>query len=276
MSLFDAEKIYDFSNRTFVVTGGTGVLGGVIVRALVERGANVAVLSRNAEKSVEAFHDQSSGHKLSYFSADVLRADSLEEVRTRIIDKWDKIDGLVNAAGGNHADATTKEGHDFFSLPEEALRHVIDLNLLGTILPSQIFGRSISNNNDGVILNISSMAADRPLTRVVGYAAAKGAIDNFTRWLAVYLAQEISPRLRVNAVSPGFFLTEQNAALLIDKESGEMTERGKRIIDHTPMGRYGEPEDLIGASLWLLSPAARFVTGIVVPVDGGFSAFSGV
>ena len=157
-----------------------------------------------------------------------------------------------------------------------AMRYVFDLNLHGTILPTQVFGRYLAEQKAGVILNVSSMSAFRPLTRVVSYSAAKAAIDNFTRWLAVHLAQEYSPNIRVNAVAPGFFITEQNRSLLTNVETGELTARGQSIITHTPMGRFGDPEDLLGAVLWLLSPASSFVTGIVVPVDGGFSAFAGV
>jgi NAD(P)-dependent dehydrogenase (short-subunit alcohol dehydrogenase family) len=163
----------------------------------------------------------------------------------------------------------------FFELPSEDLRAVIDLNLMGTVLPSQVFGSQMAKQKEGSVLNISSMAAMRPLTRAVGYAAAKASIDNFTRWLALTLAREISPKLRVNAIAPGFFVGEQNRAMLL-KENGELTPRGETIIAHTPMGKFGEPSDLVSAAVWLLSPGASFVTGIVVPVDGGFSAFSGV
>jgi NAD(P)-dependent dehydrogenase (short-subunit alcohol dehydrogenase family) len=164
----------------------------------------------------------------------------------------------------------------FFDLPIDALRHVGDLNLLGTILPCQVFGREMAERGEGVILNISSMNAFRPLTRIAAYSAAKAAVSNFTQWLAVHMAQEYSPKIRVNAVAPGFFLTEQNRFLLTDKEGGGLTARGQAIINHTPQGRFGTPEDLLGTVLWLISPAATFVTGIVVPVDGGFSAYSGV
>jgi len=184
--------------------------------------------------------------------------------------------GLVNAAGGNNPRATTSDALPFFDLPEEALRQVLDLNLLGTIFPCQVFGRRMATRGQGVILNFSSMNYFRPLTRVPAYSVAKAGISNLTQWLAVHMAQNYSPQIRVNAVAPGFFLGEQNRYLLTDAETGALTPRGQTIIDHTPMGRFGVPEDLSGTILWLLSPASAFVTGITVPVDGGFSAFAGV
>jgi NAD(P)-dependent dehydrogenase (short-subunit alcohol dehydrogenase family) len=183
---------------------------------------------------------------------------------------------LINAAGGNHPSATTSADLSFFDLSEEALRFVVDLNLLGTILPCQVFGRAMVERDEGVIVNISSMNAIRPLTRIPAYSSAKAAVSNFTQWLAVHMAQEYSPSIRVNAVAPGFFLTEQNRFLLTNEQNGEFTARGRTIVEHTPMGRIGTAEDLLGTLVWLLSPASAFVTGIVVPVDGGFSAFSGV
>src|SRR5262249_50716374 len=182
------------------------------------------------------------------------------------LDELGRIDGLINGAGGNTPQATTRQDLTFFDLPEEALRYVFDLNMLGTILPCQVFGRQMAEQGEGVILNLSSMSAIRPLTRVIGYSAAKAGINNFTQWLAVHLAQQYSPHIRVNAVAPGFFLGEQNRNLLIDPHTNELTPRGQSIISHTPMGRFGEAEDLLGTVLWLLSPASTFVTGIVVPV----------
>ena len=186
------------------------------------------------------------------------------------------VHGLVNAAGGNKPNATTGPDLSFFDLPEDALRFVFDLNLMGTILPCQVFGCEMAECGEGVILNFSSMSALRPLTRIAGYSVAKAGVSNFTQWLAVHMAQNYSKQIRVNALAPGFFMGEQNRFLLTDRETGELTPRGRSIIDHTPMGRFGNPEDLLGTVLWLLSPAAAFVTGITVPVDGGFSAFSGV
>jgi NAD(P)-dependent dehydrogenase (short-subunit alcohol dehydrogenase family) len=178
-------------------------------------------------------------------------------------------------ASGNHPSATTSADLSFFDLPLDALRYVGDLNLLGTILPGQVFGRGMAERGEGVILNISSMSALRPLTRIPAYSAAKAAVSNFRQWLAVHMAQNYSPRIRVNAIAPGFFVGEQNRRLLLN-EDDTLTARGQSIIAHTPMNSFGTPEDLLGATLWLISPAASFVTGTVIPIDGGFSAFSGV
>jgi NAD(P)-dependent dehydrogenase (short-subunit alcohol dehydrogenase family) len=276
MDLGELLKMYDFTGRTIVITGATGVLCGAMAEALVGCGANVAILARNREKG-EATIDRISGPgRAMVVVGDALRQETLRDAARATLDEFGRIDGLVNGAGGNNPQATTRQDLSFFDLPEDALRYVFDLNMLGTILPCQVFGRQMAEQGEGVILNVSSMSAIRPLTRVVGYSAAKAGIDNFTQWLAVHMAQNYSPRIRVNAVAPGFFVTEQNRRLLIDEKTGEPTERGRSIIAHTPMGRFGEPDDLIGATLWLLSPASAFVTGIVVPVDGGFSAFGGV
>jgi NAD(P)-dependent dehydrogenase (short-subunit alcohol dehydrogenase family) len=206
----------------------------------------------------------------------VLKKDVMQKAADEVVKEFGRIDALINTAGGNNPRATVGPEQTFFDLPEEGIRMASDLNLLGTMIPSQVIGKIMAQQKEGVILNISSMTAFRPLTRVVAYSAAKAAVSNFTQWLAVYMAQEYSPNIRVNAIAPGFFLTEQNRFLLTEKESGALTLRGRKIIEHTPMGRFGDPEDLLGTLLWLLSPASRFVTGIVVPVDGGFSAYAGV
>jgi NAD(P)-dependent dehydrogenase (short-subunit alcohol dehydrogenase family) len=276
MTLSELIKMYDFTGRTFVITGGTGVLCAAMAKALVGCGANVAILARSREKGESTLKEISGQGRAIIAVGDVLEQETLQAAVRATLDAFGRIDGLINGAGGNIPQATTRPDLTFFNLPEEAMRHVFDLNLLGTILPCQVFGRQMAEQGEGVILNISSMSAIRPLTRVMGYSAAKAAVDNFTQWLAVHLAQLYSPRIRVNAVAPGFFVTEQNRKMLVDEHTGELTPRGQTIIAHTPMGRFGEPEDLIGATLWLLSPAAAFVTGIVVPVDGGFSAFGGV
>jgi NAD(P)-dependent dehydrogenase (short-subunit alcohol dehydrogenase family) len=247
-----------------VVTGGTGALGSAMAGGLAAAGARVAVVARNEERA-RAAAQAIDGEA---FPADVLRRDELTAARERLLERWGRIDVLVNAAGGNVPGATLDEASTVYDLPEEAFREVLDVNLVGTLLPAQVFGSAMDR---GSIVNVSSMAADRALTRVVGYSAAKAAVENLTRWLAV----ELAPDVRVNAIAPGFFVGEQNRALLLD-ESGEPTERGRTIIDHTPAGRFGEADELIGTVLWLCGPGAGFVTGVVVPVDGGFSAFSGV
>jgi len=276
MNLAGLTKIYDFTGRLVVVTGGTGVLGSVMVKALVGCGANVALIARNHDKAAVLLSEISGPGRATIFEGDALKRDDLQQAAEAIVKEFGRIDCLINGAGGNHPQATTRPDLAFFDIPEEALRFVFDLNLLGTILPSQVIGKHMAQQGEGVILNVSSMSAFRPLTRVVSYSAAKAGVNNFTQWLAVHLAQEYSPRIRVNAIAPGFFLTEQNRVLLKDQETGGLTPRGQSIINHTPMGRFGEPEDLLGTVLWLLSPASAFVTGIVVPVDGGFSAFGGV
>ncbi len=277
MDLNEITKIYDFTNKTVVVTGGNGVLGRNMVSALVGCGANVVILDRITELTEE--FKQSLDEKMGQYivlEGDVLNRSALISVSKTIQAKLGRIDGLINGAGGNHPKATTNPENAFFDLPEDALRFTSDLNLMGTILPSQVFSKIMAEQETGVILNVSSMNAFRPLTRIPAYSAAKAAVSNFTQWLAVHLAQEYSTNIRVNAIAPGFFLTEQNRFLLTEKETGNLTKRGKSIMSHTPMGRFGDPEDLIGTMLWLLSDASAFVTGIVVPVDGGFSAFSGV
>lgn len=273
MNLDELRSSYDFSGRTILVTGGTGVLGWEIVSTLVQCNANVAVLSRS---QVQTTHSELKGNGQALFvRADVLNAESLQQAHETVKAEFGPVDILINAAGGNHPSATTKPELSFFDLPLDALRHIGDLNLLGTVLPCQIFGRGMAERGEGVILNISSMNAYRPLTRIPAYSAAKAAINNFTQWLAVHMAQNYSPRIRVNAIAPGFFVGEQNRRLLLN-EDGSLTARGESILAHTPMKRFGTPGDLLGATLWLLSPASAFVTGVVLPVDGGFSAYSGV
>lgn len=277
MDLKELNGMYDFTGRTVAITGGAGILGGEMACALVGCGANVAILDRDPALADRLADRLGSGPgRSAVFFVDVLKKDSLNQAKDAILNEFGRIDCLINAAGGNSPRATTSAELAFFDLPDEAMRFVFDLNILGTMLPCQVFGRSMSEQGHGVILNVSSMNADRPLTRIPAYSAAKAGVSNFTRWLAVHLAQEYSPNIRVNALAPGFFLTAQNRFLLTDPETGELTQRGQTIIGHTPMNRFGTPDDLLGAMLWLLSPASDFVTGIVVPVDGGFSAFSGV
>ncbi len=269
--------LFNLDGRVAVVTGGVGFLGGEIACAMADRGAAVAVLDLepSAADRLQPRLERGSGRFL-VLGCDVLSREALAGARDAVESQLGPVDILVNAAGGNAPDATTRPDLPFFDLPVDALRFVTDLNFLGTVLACQVFGRTMADRGSGVVLNISSMNAFRPLTRIPAYSAAKAAVSNFTRWLAVHMAQEYSPAIRVNALAPGFFVTEQNRFLLLDEESGGLTERGRAIVTHTPMGRFGEPRDLVGTALWLLSEASSFVTGVVVPVDGGFSAFSGV
>jgi NAD(P)-dependent dehydrogenase (short-subunit alcohol dehydrogenase family) len=278
MNLEELGSLYDLTDCTAVVTGGAGVLGSEIACALVGCNANVVILDRDqelAQKVIERFPKVVKGRAVRVFG-DVLDVATLQQADETIRAEFGRIDILINAAGGNHPSATTSAEVSFFDLPLEGLRRVSDLNLLGTILPCQVFGRGMAERGAGVVLNISSMNALRPLTQIPAYSAAKAAVSNFTQWLAVHMAQNYSPRIRVNAIAPGFFQTEQNRFLLTEKETGAPTARAQSILAHTPMGRFGVPEDLLGATLWLVSPAASFVTGAVIPIDGGFSAFSGV
>jgi len=272
----DLVQQFDLSGRVALVTGGSGALGRAMARGLAMAGARVALLARRPERLQEAVAEieQLGGEALA-LPGDVLDRASLEKARETLLSHWDRLDILVNGAGGNVREATLEPGHAVFELTEEAFRKVIDLNLMGTILPTLIFGEVMARQRRGVIVNVSSMAATRILTRVVGYSAAKAAVENFTRWMAVELARTYGEGLRVNAIAPGFFLGEQNRHLLL-REDGSLTERGQAIIAHTPMGRFGEADDLIGTLVWLCSDASRFVTGVVVPVDGGFSIFTGI
>ncbi|MCA9978489.1 MAG: SDR family oxidoreductase [Anaerolineales bacterium] len=277
MNLQELTHWYDFTGKTIVVTGGTGVLGGEIACGLIGCGANVAVLDRNPNlpDALRTPMDAGPGKYMVTY-ADVLDRATLDEAAQAILAAFGRVDMLINAAGGNHPQATTGAERSFFELPADAMGFVFDLNIMGTVLPSQVFGRLMADQGEGVILNVSSMNAFTPLTRIPAYSAAKAGVSNFTQWLAVHMAQEYSPHIRVNAIAPGFFLTKQNRFLLTDEQTGALTARGRQIIEHTPMGRFGSPEDLLGAVFWLLSPASAFVTGTIVPIDGGFHAYSGV
>jgi len=272
-------KLFDVKGLNILVTGGAGVLCKTMACALVDHGANVAILDLNqqsATAAIQSFPNHRGAGRAIPVPCNVLQADSIKKAVEQSLAEFGTIDGLINGAGGNKPDASTDVTRAFFDLSPESLRWVFDLNLMGTILSSQIVGRYMAERKQGTILNISSMNAFRPLTRIPAYSAAKAGVSNFTQWLATHMAQEYSPAIRVNALAPGFFLTEQNRFLMTEKETGELTKRGRQVIDHTPMGRFGSPEDLIGATIWLMSPASSFVTGIVVPIDGGFSAYSGV
>lgn len=277
MAYPDILKFYDFAGKTIAITGGAGVLCAVMARALAQANANVVILDRNVElgnEVIASFGRTAGKHRA--ILVDVLNRSELVRAADTIVAEYGRIDGLINGAGGNDPKATTSPHQTFFDLPGDAIEFVTNLNLLGTIVPCQVIGKHMAAQREGVILNVSSMNAFRPLTRIPAYSAAKAAVTNFTQWLAVHLAQEYSTNIRVNAIAPGFFLTEQNRFLLTDPGSGELTARGNQIIAHTPLKRFGEPNDLVWAALWLLSHASAFVTGIVVPVDGGFSAFGGV
>jgi NAD(P)-dependent dehydrogenase (short-subunit alcohol dehydrogenase family) len=246
-------------------------------RALGRLGAKVAVLDLFPEAARRVVDEiMAAGGEATAVRCDVLDRASVEAAAQEVLDAFGSVDILINGAGGNRKEATTSPDLAFFDLPADAVQWVFNLNFVGSLLPSQVFGKLMAEKGEGIMLNVSSMNAFRPLTRIPAYSAAKSAVSNFTQWLAVHMAQEYSPQIRVNALAPGFFLTEQNRFLLTDEETGELTPRGKTIVGHTPMDRFGDPEELIGTTIWLLSPASEFVTGVVVPVDGGFSAFSGV
>ncbi|NMB87910.1 MAG: SDR family oxidoreductase [Chloroflexi bacterium] len=272
-------QAYHFDGQCVIITGGAGVLGSQMAGALLACGAHVAILDLNLESAQQAagrLNAASSAGRALAVQANVLQEASIRAAMEAVLHEFGRVDGLINAAGGNKPAATTSDERSFFDLQPDALRWVFDLNLMGTILPSQVIGRHMAAQQHGVILNISSMNAFRPLTRIPAYSAAKAGVSNFTQWLAVHIAQEYSPHIRVNALAPGFFLTEQNRFLLTQGSDGSLSERGQKILEHTPMGRFGDPQDLLGPMLWLLSPASAFVTGVVIPVDGGFSAYSGV
>lgn len=267
---------FDLTGRTVLVTGGSGVLGRTIALGLSRNGARVGVLARGRGKlEATAQEIRDLGGDSMSLPADVMIREELEGVRVAMTEAWGGLDILVNAAGGNLDGATLPSQGVLNDLDLAAFRNVLDLNLLGALLPIQVFARLMAGRPSGSIVTMSSMAALRPLSRVAGYGAAKAGLENLTRWLAVQLAGEFGGKIRVNAVAPGFFVSEQNHDLLFGQD-GELTERGKAIIVHTPMGRFGDPSDIVGAVTWLASDASRFVTGAVIPVDGGFSAFAGV
>lgn len=266
--------MFSLSGKTAVITGGTGVLGTEMVKGLASCGANVAVLTRDEKK----FDEKMKGvANVIGVKANIMSRESLLAAADTIQKKFTKIDILINGAGGNQPGATSSDTNTFFDMPMEAIRDVLHLNFFGgALLASQVFGKVMKDNETGTIINISSMASMRPLTKVLGYGAAKSAVNNFTMWLAVHMAQNYNKKFRVNAIAPGFFLTEQNRFLLTNKDTGELSPRGASIVGHTPMGRFGNADEVVGALVWLCSDASKFVTGIVLPVDGGFSAFSGV
>jgi NAD(P)-dependent dehydrogenase (short-subunit alcohol dehydrogenase family) len=272
-------NLFDLKEKNAVILGGGGILGNSMAKGLASAGANIAIcdlkvdIARDLAKEIESNYSV----KAKGYEMDAMNIDSLKNVCEEVVNDFKTIHILVNAVGGNTKGATTSDTQSFFDLPKEELQRVIDLNLMaGAVLPSQVFGKEMADGEGGSIINISSMNYYRPLTRTPGYAAAKAAVSNFTMWLAVDLAQVYGEKVRVNAIAPGFFLTDQNRFLLTNPETGELKPRGIQIINHTPMGRFGNPDDLIGTLIWLASDASKFVTGITVPVDGGFSTYSGV
>ena len=266
---------FTLSGRTAVVTGGYGVLGGTMATGLAAAGARVAILGRSRDRA-EAKCDElrAAGAEAMPLVADVLDEESLRAARDDLLAAWGNVDILLNAAGGNVARARTDKTTPF-SLSMEAFDEVVSLNLHGTVGPSLVFGEEMARGGHGSIVNISSMAAMQAISGVLGYSVAKAAVENATKWLAVDLARRCGPGLRVNAIAPGFFVAEQNRAVLINAD-GSYTDRAKTIVNRTPIGRFGEPQELVGAVVFLCSDAASFVTGVVIPVDGGFSAYSGV
>lgn len=274
MQVFNS--LFDIKDRVAVISGGGGILAGEMAKGLLESGAKVILLDINEDnlnkKINELKNDQ---NEIVGFKCDVLDEKILKSINEKILSQFGNIDILINAAGGNMTSATIGIGQNIFDMKIENFRKVTDLNLIGTVLPTLIFGEDMANQGSGSIINISSMASTSVITRVVGYSAAKAAIDNFTKWMAVELAQKFGDKIRVNAIAPGFLITEQNRNLLTNK-NGSLTERGKTILKITPFNRFGEPHELVGTVLWLASDASKFVTGTVIPIDGGFSIFSGV
>ena len=269
--------LFSVEGKVIVLTGGGGVLCGTMAKGLARLGARVALVDNKlgaAEQVAEAV--RAAGGEALPLCGDVTDKTTLEPCAAKILDRYGAIDALISGAGGNRAEATTTPEMTFFDLPEESLRSVLDLNFTGTVLAAQVFGKHMAERGEGAIINVASINAIRPLTKIPAYSAGKAAVKNFTEWLAVHISQNYSPEIRVNALAPGFFLTNQNRFLLLDEQTGAPTPRGQTIIDHTPMCRYGDPADLLSTVVWLLSPGARFVHGMTVVVDGGFSAFSGV
>lgn len=270
------KHMFDISEKIAAITGGGGVICGTLAKKMAECGARIAVLDlslEGAQRTVDAITE--AGGDAIAVACDVLNRESIEQAAGKVIERYGRIDILINGAGGNHPKATTGPDHSFFDLPPESIRRVFDLNCLGSIMPTQVFGKYMAEQDGGCIVNIASMSSFRPLTKTLAYSSAKSAVANFTEWAATHFAQEYSSNIRVNAIAPGFLLTTQNYYLL-KNEDGTDTARGEAIMANTPMRRYGEPQELAGAVIFLCSEAAKFITGVVLPVDGGFNAYSGV
>ena len=273
----DITKTFDLSGKVTVITGGAGVLCYAMAKAIGDCGSKLAILDID-EDNMNALSAELKGMNVDHLTVktDVMDHDSVQKAADKVINKFGRVDILINGAGGNKPQATTGPDNTLFDIPEDAIKFVFDLNFMGTFLPVQVFGKYFAEQKEGNILNVSSMNAFTPLTKIPAYSAAKAAVSNFTQWLAVHMAQNYSTNIRVNAIAPGFLLTEQNRFLLTNKEDGSLTDRGQTIIDHTPLARFGDPDDLLSTVLWLLSPQTKFVHGTVIPIDGGFSAYSGV
>jgi NAD(P)-dependent dehydrogenase (short-subunit alcohol dehydrogenase family) len=270
-------QLFGLEGQVIVITGGSGVLCGAMARSVARLGAQVVVMSRTLASLQTVVDDiTAQGGAAVAVATDVTSKEQLAVAAEQVLSRFGRVDALINGAGGGHKLATTSPELSFFDLSDAAIRQVFELNFMGTLFPCQVFGRIMANQGTGNIINLASMSSIRSLTRVLAYSASKAAIKNYTEWLAVHMAQNYAPNIRVNAIAPGFFLTHLNRELLMNIETNVPTKRGQDILDHTPMGRYGVPDDLIGAIIWLLSPSSAFVTGTTVAVDGGFSAFSGV
>lgn len=268
-------NLFSLKDKVVVVTGATGILGEAFINGLAAANATLVIIGRNEAVAKQRVEEaKAAGCKAIYLLADVLNEADLIHANTQILKEFGRIDALVNAAGGNVAEAVVQPGSDVFNLNIDALKQAFDLNLFGTLLPTQIFGKEIVKQG-GSIVNISSVSATQALTRVLGYSLAKSSIDSYTKWMAVELANRYGDKIRINSIVPGFFITNQNRALLTN-EDGSLTARGQSIITKTPFKRFGSPDELIGALIYLLSDASKFVNGENIKVDGGFSAFSGV
>jgi NAD(P)-dependent dehydrogenase (short-subunit alcohol dehydrogenase family) len=270
------EPNFSLEGKVIVVTGGTGVLGGAFVEGIAVAGGIVGILGRNEKIANERANaiNQKGGQALALI-ADVTNESQLEAACQQMLAAYGKIDGLVNAAGGNMPDAVVQPNQDVFELNFQALQEVMQLNLMGTVMPTQVFGKAIKKNGSGSIVNISSVVSQLAITKVLGYSMAKSAIDSYTQWFALELANRYRDAIRMNSIAPGFFLTEQNKTLLTNTD-GSLTERGQLVIQNTPFKRFGNPEELVGALIWLLSDASKYVTGSKITVDGGFTVFGGV
>lgn len=272
----DTTNIFSLKNKVIVVTGGTGILGGAFVKGIANAGGAVVILGRNSAVGNERADEiNASGGDAIFIAVDVLEEADLLKAKEIILEKYGKIDGLVNAAGGNIPEAVVQPDADIFNMNIDGMKRAMVLNLWGTIIPTQIFGSVMAKNGSGSIVNISSVSSKQVVTKVLGYSMGKAAVDIYTQWFGVEVANRFGDAIRVNAIMPGFFLTEQNRTLLTQPD-GSYTDRGNSVIKNTPFKRFGKPEELVGALVYLLSDASKFVTGMQMGVDGGFTVFSGV